>query len=306
MRGVADFELRPREARPKGGGGGRELARRARLGEREAPTERRRRACAVARPTIRGSGPKKRAKNHTRRPAVEVAQAQERLAELEVRENRVAPRAAATLEASVAPRRCCLPGLRRAAPFGRPREQSPRLRGVGPDDGRVPRAEQWNLVLEDKGALRLLRRPAPRALGPAGLASLRQRVLAGRAQPVAARRRRRGLGRRADGAARRPLRLAPGLVGGPVGLLAGDAAVGALAAAAAVLRLAGRVADVARFQWRLLRELGAAPRLQGGFERLGGLEGHGVSTLSPDHKRQEPIALRQKCSSLYFNMLLSE
>ena len=250
MRGVADFELRPREARPKGGGGGRELARRARLGEREAPTERRRRACAVARPTIRGSGPKKRAKNHTLRPAVEVAQAQERLAELKVRENRVAPRAAATLEASVASRRCCLPGLRRAAPFGRPREQSPRLRGVGPDDGRVPRAEQWNLVLEDKGAFRLLRRPAPRALGPAGLASLRQRVLAGRTQPVAAWRRRRRPPTRAHRArgGRRDAACNP--VRRPVLTLAPHAAVAPATAAAAALGDAARAAHVALAQHR--------------------------------------------------------
>ena len=274
MRGVADFELRPREARPKGGGGGRELARRARLGEREAPTERRRRACAVARPTIRGSGPKKRAKNHTRRPAVEVAQAQERLAELKVRENRVAPRAAATLEASVAPRRCCLPGLRRAAPFGRPREQSQRLRGVCPDDGRVPRAEQWNLVLEDKGAFRLLRRPAPRALGPAGLASLRQRVLAGRAQPVAAWRRRRRPPTRAHRARGGRHDAACNPVRRPVLTLAPHAAVAPATAAAAALGDAARAAHVALAQHR-----GAARRRRGRPRRTSDAAAH----LIPRH-----------------------
>lgn len=221
------------------------------------------RPSAVAAPASRASDgsewwPKTRAKIHTRRSAVEVAQAQERLAELEVRENRVAPRAAATLELSIAPRDCRLQGPRRAAPLGRPREESPRLGGVGPDDGRVPRAEQRNLVLENGGARRLLRRPAQRALEPTGLASLRQRVLAGCAQPVAARRRRRrpsprthrAHGRRRD-AACNPMRR-------PVLSLAPRAAVAPAAAPAAPLGDAARAAHVA-----LAQDRGAARRRHG-------------------------------------------
>ena len=181
----------------------------------------------------------------------------------------MAPQAAATLEASVAPRRCCLPGLRRAAPFGRPREQSPRLRGVGPDDGRVPRAEQWNLVLEDKGALRLLRRPAPRALGPAGLASLRQRVLAGRTQPVAAWRRRRRPPTRAHRArgGRRDAACNP--VRRPVLTLAPHAAVAPATAAAAALGDAARAAHVALAQHR-----GTARRRRGRPRRTSDAAAH--------------------------------
>ena len=132
LRGVADFELRPREARPKGGGGGRELARRAGLGEREAPTERRRRAYAArvrrfgvvtqkdAQKITRGIRPSKSPRPRSASPSSRSARTA--LRRKLRRPSRPASRRAAHHQA-------------RARQLRPPAEQS-RLSGVGPD-GRV-------------------------------------------------------------------------------------------------------------------------------------------------------------------------